>query len=170
MEHWTHHVYCLWPQATTNIGSTYCLCSLQSCTVCGPTTNRKYPPPMYCLWPLQQIGSTYCLWPLQPRTVCGPTTNRKYPTVCGHYAPLSTVAEKGRVANRGRRQTNFWAPNTRCAGHCVEHWRHMYCLWPTHYDEACQEFRGQVVPQIEAVHNLRKVRMYLNVLSLRSTS
>ena len=37
-------------------------------------------------------------------------------------------------------------------------------------DEACQEFRGQVVPQIEAVHNLRKVRMYLNVLSLRSTS
>ena len=36
--------------------------------------------------------------------------------------------------------------------------------------EACQEFRGQVVPQIEAVHNLRKVRMYLNVLSLRSTS
>ena len=35
---------------------------------------------------------------------------------------------------------------------------------------ACQEFRGQVVPQIEAVHNLRKVRMYLNVLSLRSTS
>ena len=39
-----------------------------------------------------------------------------------------------------------------------------------YYDEACQEFRGQVVPQIEAVHNLRKVRMYLNVLSLRSTS
>ena len=37
-------------------------------------------------------------------------------------------------------------------------------------DEACQEFRGQVVPQIEAVHNLREVRMYLNVLSLRSTS
>ena len=34
--------------------------------------------------------------------------------------------------------------------------------------EACQEFRG--LPQIEAVHNLRKVRMYLNVLSLRSTS
>ena len=40
----------------------------------------------------------------------------------------------------------------------------------THTDEACQEFRGQVVPQIEAVHNLREVRMYLNVLSLRSTS
>ena len=37
-------------------------------------------------------------------------------------------------------------------------------------NEACQEFRGQVIPQIEAVHNLRKVRMYLNVLSLRSTS
>ena len=29
---------------------------------------------------------------------------------------------------------------------------------------------GQTVLQIEAVHNLRKVRMYLNVLSLRSTS
>ena len=27
-----------------------------------------------------------------------------------------------------------------------------------------------VVPQIEAVHNLRKVRMYFNVLSLRSTT
>ena len=37
-------------------------------------------------------------------------------------------------------------------------------------DEPCQEFRGQTVLQIEAVHNLRKVRMYLNVLSLRSTS
>ena len=37
-------------------------------------------------------------------------------------------------------------------------------------NEACQEFRGQTVLQIEAVHNLRKVRMYLNVLSLRSTS
>ena len=36
--------------------------------------------------------------------------------------------------------------------------------------EPCQEFRGQTVLQIEAVHNLRKVRMYLNVLSLRSTS
>ena len=34
--------------------------------------------------------------------------------------------------------------------------------FPSHnqqYNEACQEFRGQVVPQIEAVHNLRKVRM-----------
>ena len=37
-------------------------------------------------------------------------------------------------------------------------------------DESCQEFRGQSVLQIEAVHNLRKVCMYLNVLSLRSTS
>ena len=37
-------------------------------------------------------------------------------------------------------------------------------------DEPCQEFRGQTVLQIEAVHNLRKVRMYVNVLSLRSTS
>ena len=37
-------------------------------------------------------------------------------------------------------------------------------------DEPCQEFRGQTVLQIEAVHNLRKVCMYLNVLSLRSTS
>ena len=37
-------------------------------------------------------------------------------------------------------------------------------------DESCQEFRGQSVVEIEAVHNLRKVRMYLNVLSLRSTS
>ena len=37
-------------------------------------------------------------------------------------------------------------------------------------NEPCQEFRGQTVLQIEAVHNLRKVRMYLNVLSLRSTS
>ena len=36
--------------------------------------------------------------------------------------------------------------------------------------ESCQEFRGQSVLEIEAVHNLRKVRMYLNVLSLRSTS
>ena len=34
-------------------------------------------------------------------------------------------------------------------------------------NEACQEFRGQTDQQIEAVHNLR---MYLNVLSLRSTS
>ena len=33
-------------------------------------------------------------------------------------------------------------------------------------NESCQEFRGQTVLQIEAVHNLRKVRMYLNVLSL----
>ena len=30
--------------------------------------------------------------------------------------------------------------------------------------------RGQTDQQIEAVHNLRKVRMYHNVLSLRSTS
>ena len=37
-------------------------------------------------------------------------------------------------------------------------------------DESCQEFRGQSVLEIEAVHNLRKVRMYVNVLSLRSTS
>ena len=37
-------------------------------------------------------------------------------------------------------------------------------------DESCQEFRGQSVLEIEGVHNLRKVRMYLNVLSLRSTS
>ena len=41
---------------------------------------------------------------------------------------------------------------------------------PLMNDEPCQEFRGQTVLQIEAVHNLRKVRMYLNVLSLRSTS
>ena len=34
----------------------------------------------------------------------------------------------------------------------------------------CQEFRGQSVLEIEAVHNLRKVRMYLNVLSLLSTT
>ena len=34
--------------------------------------------------------------------------------------------------------------------------------------EPCQEFRGQTVLQIEAVHNLRKVCMYLNVLSLHS--
>ena len=33
-------------------------------------------------------------------------------------------------------------------------------------NESCQEFRGQTVLQIKAVHNLRKVRMYLNVLSL----
>ena len=33
-----------------------------------------------------------------------------------------------------------------------------------------EQFRGQSVLEIEAVHNLRKVRMYLNVLSLRSTS
>ena len=37
-------------------------------------------------------------------------------------------------------------------------------------NESCQEFGGQTVLQIEAVHNLRKVRMYLNVLSLRSTN
>ena len=37
-------------------------------------------------------------------------------------------------------------------------------------DESCQEFGGQTVLQIEAVHNLHKVHMYLNVLSLRSTS
>ena len=44
-------------------------------------------------------------------------------------------------------------------------------LWlPQRKNEPCQEFRGQTVLQIEAVHNLRKVRMYLNVLSLRSTS
>ena len=42
--------------------------------------------------------------------------------------------------------------------------------WLCMNDEACQEFRGQVVPQIEAVHNLREVCMYLNVLSLQSTS
>ena len=36
-------------------------------------------------------------------------------------------------------------------------------------NESCQEFRGQSVLEIETVHNLRKVRMYLNVLSLRST-
>ena len=41
-------------------------------------------------------------------------------------------------------------------------------LSPT--DEPCQEFRGQTVLQIEAVHNLHKVRMYFNILSLRSTS
>ena len=39
-----------------------------------------------------------------------------------------------------------------------------------HPVDTCQEFRGQTVLRIEAVHNLRKVRMYLNVLSLRSTS
>ena len=41
-------------------------------------------------------------------------------------------------------------------------------LVATEDDEPCQEFRGLL--EIEAVHNLRKARMYLNVLSLRSTS
>ena len=36
--------------------------------------------------------------------------------------------------------------------------------------ESCHEFGGQTVLQIVAVHNLPKVRMYLNVLSLSSTS
>ena len=37
-------------------------------------------------------------------------------------------------------------------------------------NESCQEFGGRTVLQIEAVHSLHKVRMYLNVLSLQSTS
>ena len=41
---------------------------------------------------------------------------------------------------------------------------------PISNDESCQEFGGWTVLQIEAVHNLRKVHMYLNVLSLQSTS
>ena len=44
------------------------------------------------------------------------------------------------------------------------------CFFVLSNIEPCQEFRGQSVLEIEAVHNLRKVCMYLNVLSLRSTS
>ena len=54
------------------------------------------------------------------------------------------VTEKGRVAEKGHVQTNFLAPlikdhysscanRAQLASHCMEHWRHMFCLWPPDY-------------------------------------
>ena len=104
---------------------------------------------MYCLWPLPPppppppLPSVYCLWPPQQ---IGSTPLPC--TVCGHYAPLSMVAERGRVAERGvqifdkQADKFFGSFHTRTqlatawgtvCGHSSmssEYTPPVYCVWP----------------------------------------